>query len=147
MKDLNYWERLRSLKMYSQQRRFERYRILYTWKIMEGMVPNCGLETYINVRKGRLCKVPAIKTKSRKSYQTIREDSFQVHGAKLFNCLPTEIRSISDVTIDKFKSNLDAFLETIPDEPKLDNLTPSGICLFTAKPSNSLIDQSRNKLR
>jgi hypothetical protein len=31
----DYWGRLSSLRMYSQQRRRERYRILYIWKILE----------------------------------------------------------------------------------------------------------------
>ena len=37
---LNYWERLKSLKMLSQERRMERYRILYTWKILKRNLPN-----------------------------------------------------------------------------------------------------------
>ena len=38
--DLNYWERLKSAQMLSQERRMERYNILYIWKILEGRVPN-----------------------------------------------------------------------------------------------------------
>jgi hypothetical protein len=37
---LDYWEHLKSLRMCSQERRRERYRIIYTWKILEGQVPN-----------------------------------------------------------------------------------------------------------
>ena len=44
---LNYWERLSHLKMYSQQRRAERYRIIYTWKVLEGLLPNCGIKECI----------------------------------------------------------------------------------------------------
>ena len=40
VRDIDYWERLKVLKMNSQQRRFERYRIIYTWKILEGLAPN-----------------------------------------------------------------------------------------------------------
>ena len=40
----NYWEILKHLKMLSQERRMERYRILYIWKILEGRTPNCGVE-------------------------------------------------------------------------------------------------------
>ena len=36
----DYWERLTNLKMYSLQRRRERYRIIYVWKILELQVPN-----------------------------------------------------------------------------------------------------------
>ena len=44
MKDKNYWERLESFILSSIQRRIERYRIIYSRKIIHGMVPNCGLD-------------------------------------------------------------------------------------------------------
>lgn len=37
---INYWERLKHLRLYSLQRRRERYIAIYVWKILEGMVPN-----------------------------------------------------------------------------------------------------------
>ena len=40
----NYWIRLAKLKMYSQERRMERYCIIYIWKILEGLAPNCGIQ-------------------------------------------------------------------------------------------------------
>ena len=43
LRGLNYTERLKKLSMNSQQRRLERYQLLYTWKVMEGLVPNPGL--------------------------------------------------------------------------------------------------------
>ena len=52
LKQLDYWERLNRLQMSSQQRRLERYRISYIWKILEGLVPNCGLESSLNERLG-----------------------------------------------------------------------------------------------
>ena len=36
---LDYWERLKVLKLYSQERQRERYRIIYVWKILENLVP------------------------------------------------------------------------------------------------------------
>ena len=45
VKHLDYWQRLKYLKMLSQERRMERYRALYVWKILEGLISNCGLET------------------------------------------------------------------------------------------------------
>ena len=41
--NLNYWERLRHLKVYSAERRRERYIILYTWKVLHDLYPNPGL--------------------------------------------------------------------------------------------------------
>ena len=43
MQELNYWERLKSLKINSEQRRLERYQVMYIWRIMEGLTPNCGV--------------------------------------------------------------------------------------------------------
>ena len=40
MNDMSYHERLKSLGLYSLQRRRERYCIIYIWKIVEGLVPN-----------------------------------------------------------------------------------------------------------
>ena len=41
MQSLEYNERLVSLKLYSLQRRRERYCIIHVWKIIEGLVSNC----------------------------------------------------------------------------------------------------------
>ncbi len=67
MQKLDYWERLSSLRLYSLQRRRERYDILYVWKILEGLVPNVSAVSKRQVtlvqdtsgRRGRVCKVPA----------------------------------------------------------------------------------------
>jgi hypothetical protein len=50
---LNYWERLQKLKMYSQERRVERYRAIYIWKILEGISPNCGIQETFSEKRGR----------------------------------------------------------------------------------------------
>ena len=67
VRHLSYWDRLRKLKMLSQERRMERYRIIYTWKILEGKSPNCGILSKNNERLGRMCDIPQIKVKSRKA--------------------------------------------------------------------------------
>ena len=51
---------------------------------------------------------------------------------------------MTKVTVEEFKERLDMFLTKIPDEPKVEGLTPSACDLYSAAPSNSLIDQSRN---
>ena len=144
MERLNYWERLKRLKMLSHQRRMERYNILFTWKVMEGLVPNCGIEEYTSDRRGRLCRIRAIKNKSKQRVKTIRENSFQISGPQLFNTLPAFIRGMTGCSLEDFKESLDVFLALVPDEPKCDELTPRSTCVFTSRPSNSLIDQLRN---
>jgi len=39
--------------MYSQEKRMERYRIIYTWKILEGIAPNVGIQSYTLTSKIR----------------------------------------------------------------------------------------------
>ena len=119
----------------------ERYRIIYTWKILEGKSPNCGLTSKSHERLGRICDIPQIKTNSKMAVQTIRENSFQVNGPKLFNCLPKKIRNKRGCSIEEFKTQLDLFLENIPDEPKSDGYTPSALNQITARPSNSILEQ------
>ena len=105
IKHLNYWERLQSLKLLSQERRMERYRCIYIWKIIEGISPNCGIEVTTSERRGREAKVPQNKGSGRIS--SIREASFQVHGPRLFNYLPKKLRNLTRISPEYFKIKLD----------------------------------------
>ena len=61
---------------------------------------------------------------------------------------PKYLRSISKVSVEEFKEKLGKYLQHIPDEHNVEGLTPSARDMFTAAPSNSIVDQSRtNKLR
>ena len=72
--------------MLSQERRMERYRILYVWKILENRVPNCGVaEAAENKRLGRRCAIPSLQKNGRRAIQSLREQTLQVDGARLFN--------------------------------------------------------------
>ena len=140
----NYWRRLEYLNMYSQERRMERYRILYVWKILEDYAPNCGVELAPeNQRQGRKCKIPALKPNGRKSVQTLREQSFQINGARLFNSIPKDIRNIR-ICQESFKEALDNYLSSIPDQPKIGSLIPAATDQLTGRQSNSLLAWTRN---
>ena len=147
VRNLNYWDRIKTLKLKSQQRRLERYRILYIWKILEEKVPNCGISVNHCERKGRLCLIPGLVKTSKKSIQNLREDSFQVNGPRLFNSIPANIRGMTRCNIDDFKFKLDKFLDTVPDEPRTKNLVPSASNQINGNPSNSIIDHVRNNRR
>ena len=129
--------------MYSLQRRRERYRIIYTWKIIEGLVPNFGLNASINERLGRFVEIEKLNKNASCRIKTLKEKSFKINGPRLFNCLPMEIRNLTKCSVDDFKEKLDKFLGNVQDEPKTQNLTPAGCDQFSGKPSNSLIDQVR----
>ena len=114
----NYWERLKYLKLYSIQRRFERYSVIFVWKIYHGIVFNPGIQfKNYDSRTGLACVIPKYRSK-------LRWQSFIVNGPKLFNSLPKEIREFpcdtlvpQDQAIGKFKRRLDEYLTSIPDEP------------------------------
>ena len=129
---MNYWERLKALKMYSQQRRAERYQVIYTWKVLEGLAPNCGVTTIQNERRGRECKIPMLK--GSQGVRSLRDQSFQVRGPRLFNCLPSNIRNTSRVSVLEFKEKLDKFLGLLPDHPKVGDLIPNTQCLKSKHP-------------
>ena len=145
VKQMNYWQRLKHLKMLSQERRMERYSAIYVWKILEGIVPNCGLEISHSERRGREVSVPDLKGSQR--IQSFRENSFQVRGARIFNSLPKSLRDLQQSSVDEFKLKLDKYLENIQDEPSLPNYIPTACNQLTAKPSNSIVDQGRLKTR
>ena len=57
----DYWERLSSLKMYSQERRRERYEIIFIWKILHGFVEGYSLHALQHPRRGRTTGLGAIQ--------------------------------------------------------------------------------------
>ena len=105
---------------------------------MEGLTPNCGAElSSENFRLERKCKIPGLKSQGRQAIQTLREHSFQIYGARLFNCLPQKLRDMK-TSQDEFKEELDKYLSTVPDRPKIGKLIPSAVCRITGKQSNSI---------
>ncbi len=65
LQELDYWERLHELKIYSLERRRDRYCILYVFKIVNDIVPNPGFTWSVNNRRGRLINIPLLAHKSR----------------------------------------------------------------------------------
>ena len=135
---LNYWECLSKLNLYSLQRRRERYRIIYTWKVTEGLVPNIGdpgIQPLFSPRIGRTCFVPALRRQVSTRLQSLRLATLGVHGAKLFNCLPKQVRDISSCGVEYFKKELDKKLLQIPDEPQI-----PGYTAMRRRETNSILD-------
>ena len=114
--NLNYWERLKYFNLYSVQRRRERYIIIYVWKILEGTVPNTGLQVNHHPRRGRLCYVRTTQGNTQRM-RTLVHNSFTYNGTRLFNCLPRELRDLTDITPEDFKRRLDKWLTEVPDVP------------------------------
>ena len=70
-------------------------------------------------RKHNYCgfkaKVPPPPVFKSAKIQSLYDRSFSTRGPKLWNCLPKSVRDQTEM--NKFKSELGAFLDQIPDEP------------------------------
>ena len=87
---LDYWEQLQKLRMYSQERRRERYQIIYIWKVSQLLVKGYSLPFRQNPRLGRVVELPPIARGCPAGVQQAYEASLRVKGAKLFNLLPVQ---------------------------------------------------------
>ncbi|KAL5269743.1 hypothetical protein ACHWQZ_G003270 [Mnemiopsis leidyi] len=131
MKGADYWERLSKLKLQSLQRRRERYIIIHVWKTLHNMVPNdLGMEFYHRERLGWRARIPKFSSRAKQSSKTLYDASFAVNGPKLWNTLPKEVNTVTD--LDWFKVCLGKFLETIPDKPPTTG--------YTAANANSILN-------
>ena len=137
---LKYKDRLKYLRIYSLERRRDRYMIIYVWKVIQGLAPNMLGRDRIrcadsNPRLGRYCLLPPLNNRAPKYVQTLRENSFSVYGPKLYNELGLELRNF-DGSLASFKHKLDVYLATVEDRP-YDPTEPQ------MADSNSLKDQIR----
>ena len=143
MRGLSYWEQLKRLKLFSLERRRERYQVIYTWRILEKEVPNFDSTPIVaseSKRRGRLCIPPPISSSATERIKSIRFATLPHKGPRLFNSLPASIRNITDCPLMNFKLALDKYLLTLPDEPLLPSLTQYRTC-----ESNSIIDWAIHK--
>ena len=125
---LTYPEQLKKLKLYSLERRRERYLIIYLWKMLENLVPKCiDLRRRNGGRNGRSFRLPLLSRTASTRLKTIRDDSFFVQSVKLFNALPRNIRDLKGCNVEKFKNELDKFLLKLPDAPLIPGYTATSL--------------------
>ena len=135
LEGLDYWERLEKMKMNSQERRRERYMVIFLWKLSQGLAKGYSVNfSSIHERRGRTIEPCKVARSSPAAVRNARESSLGVKGAKVFNLLPLSLRNLNSNHVDTFKSNLDAFLNDVPDQP-----TVSG--RVRAAETNSLLHQ------
>ena len=103
LRAMNYWECLKHMNMISMQRRLERYRVIYAWKIPEKLAPNCGIKLVQGSEESRTGRrLDIALPKGSGQTNRMKEQAFQVNGPKLFNSLPASIRNISRQGLDEF---------------------------------------------
>ena len=130
--------------MSSVQRRFQRYRIIYIWKILAGLTHNFGIIWRKHPHRGTLIdiKQPKFYKVSNRALAVWRQ-SLAVNGASLFNAMPENVRNYEGKSLSGFKMTLDQTLETIPDCPPSQGLYPAPVNYITGRNSNCLLDWSR----
>ena len=131
-KDLNYWDRLKKLDLYSLQRRRELIMITHIFKIKNGIYPNSFDLTFkvhkrTNSTKAVLKPLPRVRGKLLTTY----EQSFIIKSCKLWNILPSHLTQLS--SLSSFKTQLRIFVSTICDEPP--------VVGYPHKNNNSLTEQ------
>jgi len=123
MEELDYHQRLKSLGMYSLEKRRERYMIVYGWQQLEGLKENV-LKLEASSRETSRTKIsikPPFSVEGRRlgtANKTIIYNSPSSKIQRLFNCLPRRLRNMTGVSTDTFKVHLDRWLQTVPDLPK-----------------------------
>ena len=121
LEELDYHQRLKKLKLYSLERRRERYLIINAWQQIEGIRENVlNLETGIEGRR-RCIKSTTIPTNVKGKNRTLIQHSTARQMERLFNAIPYELQNITGVRTETFKKHLDEWLSGIPDTPKIDD--------------------------
>ena len=145
---VNYWTQLKTLKLFSLERRRERYMILFLYKIMIKEYPNPGFilpRLDVADRNGIVVE-PKINLRAPAWVATVRGASFFVKGPKLWNIIPLELRQPEFVNnptpklVNNFKSALDRYLETVPDQPSV-----NGLARYRPALTNSILFQDQYK--
>jgi len=120
---VNYKDRLADLKLYSQQRRYERYLIIHIYKIIIKYLPDCGLYPekrrngwWVEPKRAQGISVPNWVKKA-------KDHSFFVRAPQLYNWLDPELKRPETIAcpkkkdVNRFKTKLDLHLGNFEDDP------------------------------
>ena len=123
MHKVSYWDKLKILKLYSQERRRERYLVIFIWKISQGLVEGYYLSfTIPDSRTGRKAVPYHVNRSAPTCVKKARERSLAVKGVQLTNLLPVQLRNSEHGDVEMFKNHLDTYLSNIPDQPTIGGL-------------------------
>ena len=87
LKNIHYWERLKLFGLSSINRRIERYKIIYCYKIIHRRAPNCGFSWINSKEKGLQFNLVNYSTFAKSK----RQQTLQFIGPRLYNSLPAKL--------------------------------------------------------
>ena len=147
MEGLDYHERLKKLKMYSLERRRDRYLIIFGWQQIENIKENVlNLKTNWRgtgrriISKGIPTQVEGRRLKRSEITSIFNNPARRIERA--FNCIPNHLKNMTGVKTETFKANLDKWLREIPDLPKCGRYAK-----WVSATSNAIHDQAVNLRR
>ena len=148
--NMDYWDRLKLFKLYSMQRRRERYAIIYVWKVIHDTYPNPGLHLNQTTADHSLHPNQGIQVNIHQRNDItahhntnlpkwLHNKSILETCCNLFNILPPHLRRTlgkeEEPCLSSFKAKLDDWIARIPDQP----MTPGR---FRPARTNSLKHQA-----
>ena len=89
--------------------------IVHVWKMYAGLVPKLISFYRKEARNGVKAAYPRLRHEAQESYKSLREASFCMRAAQLFNRMPANVRESADILA--LKIELGKFLNTILDFP------------------------------
>ena len=95
-----------------------------------------SIDTSAGPSRGLVARIPPLAG-TRAKVQTLKNQSFQCVGPKLWNCLPTELRTL-EPSLATFKSRLDSWLAGVKDY-LMTYGRPHAATDHRGRPSNSIL--------
>ena len=83
---MTYWEKLSHLRVYSQERRRERYQICFLWKLTQGLVEGYTIKWQWSDRRGRLAIPNDIPRAAPTKVKQARERTLGSMGLTCLTC-------------------------------------------------------------
>ena len=133
-------ERLRRFGLMSQERRVERYKMLYLRKMLIGKVPDLRVRVCKESRSGPILELNRSQ-KGSDHVKVLRDRTLLVEGVCLYNVVPRRIREYNGSYLG-FKNCVDRWIGEIPDCPRERGNEPL-VREKDGKPSNSVKDWMR----
>ena len=112
-----YHERLKSLGLYSLQRRREKYCVIYIWEIIEGLVPNFlnPITSTFSGRRGRSCVISHVNVGRIGTCPIIVLDGDQSVYSIVYQCIYVQFPCVQFLDLRQ----LDIFLGSVENLPCL----------------------------
>ena len=110
LKNLQYCERLKTLNMFSLERRFIRGDMIQMYKMFEGL-DSLNINDFFLLNQDSRCRGHSRKIVKKHCRLDARKYFFSQRGVEMWNSLPQEV--VSSSSLNMFKGRLDSYMGSI----------------------------------